>query len=100
ANYINHLFAFFMVVVYFTMSLKVVYSTLIYGAGHFKQFTKYVLIEVVINIVISVVTVSKFDLIGVTLGTIVALIYRIFVSIDYLKSNIIFRTKAISYKLF
>lgn len=63
-----------------------------FAAGHFKQTAKYAYSESVINILISILVVRKFGLIGVSVGTVIAMGYRMIVQIIYLKKNILFRS--------
>ena len=49
---------------------------LVEAAGHFKQTRNGAIVECVLNIVISVILVIKWGLIGVTIGTFCALVYR------------------------
>lgn len=66
------------------------------AAGHYKKTQTASIIEAVINVVSSIVLVSKFGLVGVALGTILAMAYRLIYHVWYMKHNIIHR----SYKPF
>lgn len=67
------------------------YVAAAYSAGHFKQISKYAYAEALINIVISVILVHKIGLIGIAIGTLISMIYRMIVHIYYVKKNILFR---------
>lgn len=71
--------------------IELAYNMPVSAAGHFKQTQIGVFIEPIINICLSVVAVSKFGLIGITVGTLVSLIYRIMYFVYYLSKNILFR---------
>lgn len=55
---------------------RVPYNTLIMSAGHYKQTQASAWIEMLLNLVISIMSVIKYGVIGVTLGTLVAMLYR------------------------
>ena len=67
------------------------YVAAAYSAGHFKQISKYAYAEALINIVISVILVHKIGLIGIAIGTLISMIYRMIAHIYYVKKNILFR---------
>ena len=74
------------------------YNMLIKAAGHYKQTQNSAIIEVVINVVISLALVIKWGLIGVAVGTLVAMAYRTLYFVFYLKTNIIHRPMRIFIK--
>lgn len=67
------------------------YVSASYAAGHIKQVSKYAYIEAGINIIISVFLVGKIGLLGVAIGTIIAMTYRTIAQVLYLKNNILYR---------
>ena len=71
--------------------IQMVYNIVIQGAGHFKETQIASFIEPIINIVISIISVWKFGLIGVAIGTVVSLSYRLGYMVIYLKRHIIYR---------
>lgn len=91
ANYINYLFAYLISFAYALFALRTPYTTVIFAAGHFKETQKYCIVESVLNIVISVALVIKFDIVGVAIGTCVSVLYRLIVSEKYLHKNILNR---------
>lgn len=99
ANYNNLLFAVFITLAYSIMTLKVPYTTIINAAGHFKQTQNYCIIEVILNAVISVTLVRPLGLMGVAIGTCVAVTYRIIASVSYLSKNILNRKNCSFYIL-
>ena len=62
-----------------------------YAAGHFRETQMSALIEVVLNIFISMVFVFKYKLDGVAIGTIVAVSFRTLYFVWYLSKNILYR---------
>lgn len=55
---------------------RVPYNTLIMAAGHYKQTQISAWIEVILNLTISIVAVIKYGVVGVTVGTLIAMLYR------------------------
>lgn len=76
ANYIRPTFAFIIVLAEFMHSLRLPYSSITYAAGHFKQTTKGAWVEVFLNIGISIIFIMKMGIIGVAIGTLVAMTVR------------------------
>ena len=76
------------------------YVSVSYSAGHFKQIAKFAYIEAGMNIIISIVLVYKFGLIGISIGTLISMMYRMMAHICYIKKNIMFRTYRKAIKAF
>ncbi len=70
------------------------YNTLVKAAGHFKQTQNSAIIEAALNIIISVVLVFRYGLVGVAIGTLIAMAYKTVYLVLYLKQNIIRRDVA------
>lgn len=91
ANYIVPVFAILIVVANGSYCIRMPYETMIQVAGHFKETQVSSVIEASLNIIISLVLVRQYGLIGVAIGTLVAMVYRSFYLAWYLNSNILFR---------
>ena len=94
ADYIRPTFAYLIVLAEFANMIRLPYISLTYSAGHFKETRKGAWIEAILNIAISIILVNRFGIIGVAIGTLVAMIIRtvefIYHSAKYiLKRNII-----------
>lgn len=76
AEYIVPLFAYLICAANMVYCLRLPYNSLVLSAGHFKQTQRSAIIEMLLNIVISVAMVIRFGLIGVAIGTLVAMVYR------------------------
>lgn len=76
ANYIVPLFAILIVIAQASYSIRTPYETMILSANHFKDTQKSAIIEMILNIGISIILVYKLGLIGVAVGTVVAMVYR------------------------
>lgn len=72
--------------------LKEPFVNLAYSAGKFKDIRKHAYIEAGLNIVLSILLVQRFGLIGVAIGTLVAMSYRSLYHVLYLKDHIIHRS--------
>ena len=90
-NYDVPLFAFFLVISGFLFSIRTPYQSLVFSAGHFKETQFSSIIEAVLNIFLSVLLVNHFGLVGVSIGTSVAVLYRTFYLATYLSKNILNR---------
>lgn len=76
ANYIQPLFAIFFVAANSGHCLRLPYNIMILAAGHYKQTQHNYIIAAAMNIVISVIGVMQFGLMGVAIGTLVAMAYQ------------------------
>lgn len=76
----------------FLFCARLPYHMLADAAGHFKQTRNGAIFEAVMNIVVSVALVIKFGLIGVTIGTFCALLFRTMQYAIYSSKNIIHRS--------
>lgn len=76
ANYIRYTFAYLLIISEYIAMIRLPYMDLSYVAGHFKQTRRGAWIECIVNIMVSILLVKKFGLVGVTIGTIVAMSIR------------------------
>lgn len=76
ANYIRPLFGTLLVLSEFLWAIRLPYSSIALAAGHFKETRKGAWIEAITNIVISVILVFKYGIIGVAVGTLIAMLIR------------------------
>ena len=91
ADYIQPVFAIFMVLAQAAFCLRVPYEMLIKMAGHYKQTQTSSIIEAVICAVVSVAFVLWFGLVGVAIGTLASMLYRTVYLAFYLSKNIMHR---------
>ncbi len=75
-NYIRWTFGYLIVISEFIWAIRLPYSTLTSASGHFKQVRRGAWVEAILNIVISIILVRKYGIIGVAIGTIVAMTIR------------------------
>jgi len=90
-NYYMPVFGAVITIAYAFYCLRGFYNMLIMAVGHYKQTQNAAIIEAMINVVISTVMVNKYGLIGVSIGTLLAMFYRCVYLIWYLSKNIIYR---------
>jgi len=91
ADYIVPLFAALIVSATGAYCIRLPYSMIVLAAGNYKETQTGAIIEMALNIVISVAAVFRFGLIGVAIGTLVSMSYRTVYYAVYLKKNIINR---------
>ena len=91
AMYYLPLFGVILTFAYGVQCLRVPYFRIIKAAGHYKETQNGAFISMIVNIVISVTLVFKFQLVGVAIGTLVAMLYHTIYFAWYLRKNIINR---------
>ena len=91
ADYIVPLFSVLIVTANAAYCLRMPYYIMIQAAGHFKETQASAIIEASLNVVISVVLVRRYGLIGVAIGTLVAMLYRTIYLAWYLRKHILSR---------
>ncbi len=89
ANYIQPLFGALIVLANAGHCLRLPYNIMILAGGHYKQTQNNYIIVALLNIVVSVLAVKHFGLIGVTFGTLVAMLYQTVWMAYYNASNFI-----------
>lgn len=100
ANYFQPLFALIMVLAQFSFCIRESYRILVLAGGKFKDTNSSSLIEAIINIVISLGLVKFVGIIGVAIGMLISVTYRLIYFIIYLRKNIIFMNVESSIQLF
>jgi len=99
-NYNAPVFAILLTFAYYINSVRIPYHVVIKAAGHFKETQTSALIEAGLNIGISLMLVKFNPLLAVTIGMLVAMVYRTVYYIIYLSKNIMYRPRSISIKHF
>ncbi len=90
-NYIVPTFAFFAVIAMGVQCIRQPYLTIVQAAGHYKETRNGAFAEALINIIISFSLAYKFGLIGVTIGTLCANLFRTTQYMLYIRHNILHR---------
>jgi len=83
AEYEQPLFATLLVIAYGLCCLRNVYNVLICSTGHLKETQISSFAEAGINIVLSLLLVNYYGLVGVAIGTLVAVLYQLVYYIDF-----------------
>ena len=76
ANYIVPVFALLITLANGMHCLRLPYNIMILAGGHYKETQSNYIIAALLNIIISILTVRIWGLIGVAIGTLVAMIYQ------------------------
>lgn len=76
ADYVQPLFAFLLVMANAGHCLRLPYNLMILAAGHYKQTQSNYIVAAALNIVISILAVKHYGLIGVAIGTLIAMGYQ------------------------
>ncbi len=97
-NYIRPLFAYIITAAYAAYAIRSPYNILTLAAGHYRQTRNGAFAEAAINVVISVIGVYFWGIVGVALGTLVAMSFRTVQYAWYLSKNILERSFGIFIK--
>lgn len=92
ASYCVPLFGIILTFSYGAQCLRIPYFRIIKAAGHYKQTQNGAFVSMLINIFLSLTMVIKFGLVGVAVGTLVALLYHTIYFAWYLRKNILNRS--------
>lgn len=98
ANYTNVYLLILFVVMNLLSNGKLPSNSILEYAGRFKETRMHAIWEMVINITVSVVCIKLFGICGAILGTIVALIYRGIVMINFANRDILGISAFTTYK--
>ena len=100
ANYIQWAFGYLIVISEFIWAIRQPYNSLVKSAGQFKETQKGALAECILNMLISLALVFQFGLVGVAIGTVVAMAVRMVELVYHSNKYIIKRNVFESYKKF
>lgn len=98
ADYIRPLFGTLLVISEYIWAVRLPYSSIIIAAGHFKQTRIGAWVECLVNIVLSVILVRRHGIVGVAIGTIVAMSLRTIEFIYHTNTHILHRNVLESFK--
>ncbi len=88
ADYVQPGFAILITLAYAGHSLRLPYSVMILAGGHYKQTQNSYIIAAILNVVLSLVLVISFGLVGVAIGTLVAMLYQTIWMAYYISQNL------------
>ncbi len=92
AEYVLPIFGVLLTLGYAAQCLRVPYFRVIKAAGHFRQTQNGAFISAGLNIIISVSLVFSLGLVGIAIGTFVAMLYHTVYFVWYLRKNILNRS--------
>jgi O-antigen/teichoic acid export membrane protein len=88
ANYTQPLFSYIVLMAEMIYCLGLLYQNLYIGAGMIKE-TQYIAVtEAVINIVLSIILVVKYEIVGVAIGTLLSIIVKSVLDIIFVNKEI------------
>lgn len=91
ADYIRPIFGYLLVLGEFIWAIRMPYNSLVAAAGHFRETRRGAWVEAGTNIILSIALVFNFGIIGVAIGTAVAMLVRTVELIYYANKNILLR---------
>ena len=97
-NYSEPVFGIILVVAYASQCLRIPYFRMIKAAGRFKETQNGAFISMGLNIVISIALIFPFGLIGIAIGTLIAMFFHTIYFVWYLRKHILHRTAFIFIK--
>lgn len=98
ANYYHPLFGTLLLISEALYLIKMPHMNLAYDANKFKEITIPSFLEAGLNIIISIILVNKWGLVGVTIGTIVGMIYRTIFHVYFTSKIVPGRKQFVFYK--
>lgn len=90
-NYIVPVFGITLTAAWGMYCIRLPYNIVVLAVGHYKQTQLSAIVEACLNLTIAIVLVLKFGLVGVAVGTLVAMIYRTFYLAWYISHYVINR---------
>lgn len=91
ANYIQPIFAILLVTAHAVHCLRLPYNMMILAGGHYKQTQNNYIVAAILNIMLSIISVKTLGLIGVAIGTLIAMLYQTIWMAIYCSRNLLQR---------
>lgn len=89
AEYYQPLFAMIIVLANFMYCLRLPYTSLIQATGHFKETQRIFVISALLNFFSSLLLINMFGLVGVAIGTIIAMFFQTISLAKYCEKKIL-----------
>lgn len=83
----------FFTIILFYQIIRIPLKVFIFSSGKFKEVKNLVILEIIINLSLSLLLVSKYNISGVLLATIISLIIADFIPKPYILYNKVFESK-------
>lgn len=91
ADYYQPFFAVLITLAEYVYCVREPYIKVAYTTGKFKETALGAYLEAAFNIVISLCLVARFGVIGVAMGTLSSMVFRMVYQVIYIKKNMLFR---------
>lgn len=88
-NYYYPVFATVLVLGEMIYCMGITYQNVYISAGHIKKTEWIAIIEALINVLLSVFFIKKYGILGVAIGTLVAMLFKTFANIYYMQKYVI-----------
>lgn len=98
AMYVRPMFAYMMIAAQWFFCMRIPYNNIISAAGHYGQTKNGAYMEVILNMIISLLTLRRFGICGVAFGTMIAMAARAVYMAWYLSRNLLNRRLAMFIK--
>ena len=97
-NYILPMYAVVIVIAHAFYCLRMPYLTLVQGAGHYKETKNGAYFEAFLNVITSIILVNFIGIVGTSIGTLLANVFRTYQYAFYIDNKIAHRGKKIIIK--
>lgn len=91
-SYNRPVFGYVLTIAYIFFCIRIPYQNIVEVAGHFKQTKKGAYVEAVLNLGTSIILGWKFGIIGVAVGTLLAMLFRTIQFALYVENNLVIRS--------
>lgn len=91
-DYNRPIFGYILALAYVFFCIRLPYQNIVEAAGHFKQTKNGAYIEAAINLSTSIVLAWRFGIIGVAVGTLLAMLFRTIQYALYVSKNLVVRS--------
>ena len=99
AQYTNAFLLLLFVIMHLLSNAKLPANGVIEYAGAFEKTRAYAIVEMILNITVSVAAIWYMGICGAIIGTIVALLYRGIVTVYYANKKVLGRSQMCTYKI-
>lgn len=83
ANYYQPIFGYLIIIGEALFLIKMPHQNMAYAANKYKEMKKFSYVEALINVIVSLLLVKEYGLIGVAIGTTIAMLYRAIAQINF-----------------
>lgn len=97
-NYYRPLFAYTLIFAGLFYCIRLPYNSVTLAAGHYKETKRGALLEAIINVSISVILVNYYGIVGVAVGTLIAMLFRTLQYVHYSSKFILISSPVQFYK--